>query len=204
MGRHSRTTPTQQARANTLKAAAALGVAGTIAFGLHSSIGGDRSVEARSDVNSAQKQSPDVDPVEDNTPSGSHVSPSASEEPKPVPDTPGAPDTPDTASSRGTHTDGGSGRHARPATPSTSAPEHTPSDAATPPAQRADQVPTEHTDVSQEPSAAPTGSSDEPGEPSKSPQNDGEHGKGVVGGVVDGVGDTLDGVIGGIGGVLGG
>ncbi|MBL1095578.1 extensin [Streptomyces coffeae] len=202
MGRHSRPTPAQQARANTLKAAAALGVAGTIAFGLHSSIGGDRSVEARSDVNSAQKQSPDAAPAEDNTSTGSHVTPSASAEPKPVSNTQDGQKTPDASSSgRGTHTDGGSGRHATPGTPSEGATKDTPSDTTTPPAQRADQVSTGHTELSRTPSADPTGPSDEPSEQSPSPQ---PKGKGAVDGVVDGVGDTLDGVIGGIGGALGG
>ncbi|MBI0381843.1 extensin, partial [Streptomyces albiflaviniger] len=87
MGRHSRPTAAQQARTTTLKAATALGVAGTIAFGLHSTLGGDKSVEARSDVNAQQAQTPDeVEPTADHSPSQSHVSPSESSKPKLISD----------------------------------------------------------------------------------------------------------------------
>src|ERR1044072_688000 len=86
MGRHSRPTPAQQARATSLKAAAALGVAGTIAFGLHSSVGSDKSTQARSDVGAHQGQVPDIDPTVDDKPTGSHISPSESAKPRPLDD----------------------------------------------------------------------------------------------------------------------
>ncbi|RSS34068.1 hypothetical protein EF902_41825, partial [Streptomyces sp. WAC05858] len=86
MGRHSRPTAAQQARTTTLKAATALGVAGTIAFGLHSTAGGDKSAQARSDVNTQQEQAPHIDPAVDHSPSQSHVSPSESTKPKLISD----------------------------------------------------------------------------------------------------------------------
>ncbi|MBP8533877.1 extensin, partial [Streptomyces sp. MK37H] len=86
MGRHSRPTAAQQARTTTLKAATALGVAGTIAFGLHSTVGGDKSVQARSDVNAPQAQAPEIEPTADDAPSQSHVAPSESSKPKLISD----------------------------------------------------------------------------------------------------------------------
>ncbi|MFF4482380.1 extensin [Streptomyces melanosporofaciens] len=202
MGRHSRPTAAQQARTTTLKAATALGVAGTIAFGLHSTTGGDKSVQARSDVNTQQEQAPHIDPTVDHSPSQSHVSPSESTKPKLISD-----DT-DAATPGGGATDRSAGAQ-RPTTPAT--PDAAPSKAATThaaptPAQRDDQVPSEHSSPSETtPSADPTTPSQQPSQPPQStPGEGGHHGKGLVGGLVDGVGDTLDGVLGGVGGVLGG
>lgn len=202
MGRHSRPTAAQQARATTLKAATALGVAGTIAIGLNSTVGGDKSVEARSDVNAQQAQAPDIEPTADHTPARSHVSPSESAKPKLISDhtdaaTPGGGATDRSAQHPTTH-----------ATPDAAPSKAAPTEAAPTPAQRDDQVPSERPSAPSEsettPSPDPTTPSQRPGEPSQPPGQGGHHGKGLVGGLVDGVGDTLDGVLGGVGGVLGG
>ncbi|AUA09283.1 extensin [Streptomyces sp. SID8361] len=202
MGRHSRPTAAQQARATTLKAATALGVAGTIAIGLNSTVGGDKSVEARSDVNAQQAQAPDIEPTADHTPARSHVSPSESAKPKLISDhtdaaTPGGGGTDRSAQHPTTH-----------ATPDAAPSKAAPTQAAPTPAQRDDQVPSERPSAPSEsettPSPDPTTPSQRPGEPSQPPGQGGHHGKGLVGGLVDGVGETLDGVLGGVGGVLGG
>ncbi|EFL28764.1 extensin (Cell wall hydroxyproline-rich glycoprotein) [Streptomyces himastatinicus ATCC 53653] len=200
MGRHSRPTPAQLARANSLKAVTVLGVAGTIAFGLHSSVGGDKSTQARSDVHASQEQKPDIDPTADDKPSGSHISPSESAKPRPLPD-------------QSDHTDGSGGggtepsgaatpSHTPTATPST--PAHT--DVATSPTQRGDQAPAAPSSPARTLSDDPSTPGTPSGQPSESPQpgNGGGQGKGVVGDVVDGVGNTLDGVVGGLSGALGG
>ncbi|MCQ8190811.1 extensin [Streptomyces rugosispiralis] len=200
MGRHSRPTAAQQARTTTLKAATALGVAGTIAFGLHSTVGGDKSVEARSDVNAQQAQAPEIEPTADHTPSQSHVAPSESTKPKLISDhtdaaTPGG----------GSDRSAGAPRHAAPATPDAAPSKAAPTMAPTAPAQRDDQVPASPSTPSETaPSADPTTPSQQPSQPSQTPGEGGHHGKGLVGGLVDGVGDTLDGVLGGVGSVLGG
>ncbi|WAP54050.1 extensin [Streptomyces sp. S465] len=204
MGRHSRPTAAQQARATTLKAATALGVAGTIAIGLHVALGGDKSIEARAELSTQQDQAPaHIDPAVDPTPSQSHVSPSESGKPKPISD-----DTDATATPGGGATDGGDDgqRHTTPATPDANPSKDTPSEAAPAPAQRGDQVTEDPsapsgTTPSAEPTIAP---SEQPSQPSQTPEQSGEHGKGLVGGLVDGVGDTLGGVLGGLGNALGG
>ncbi|WP_413803025.1 extensin [Streptomyces iranensis] len=201
MGRHSRPTAAQQARTTTLKAATALGVAGTIAVGLHSTLDGDKSVQARSDVNAQQAQAPEIEPTADNTPSQSHVAPSESTKPKLISD------HTDAATPGGGRADRSAGtpRHAAPATPDAAPSKAAPTMAHTAPAQRDDQVPSSPSSPSETtPSADPTTPSQQPSQPSQTPGQDGHHGKGVVGGLVDGVGDTLDGVLGGVGGVLGG
>ncbi|MBD3006071.1 extensin [Streptomyces sp. 5-10] len=202
MGRHSRPTAAQQARTTTLKAATALGVAGTIAFGLHSTVGGDKSVEARSDVNSQQAQVPDdVEPTAAHSPSQSHVAPSESKKPKLISDHTDAA----TPGGGGSDRSAGTPRHAAPATPDAAPSKAAPTMAPITPAQRNDQVPSSPSAPSETtPSADPTTPSQQPSQPSQTPGQGGQHGKGLVGGLVDGVGDTLDGVLGGVGGVLGG
>ncbi|MFF7656060.1 extensin [Streptomyces sp. NPDC007983] len=206
MGRHSRPTPAQQARATSLKAAAALGVAGTIAFGLHSSVGGDKSTEARSDVHASQEQVPDIDPTADEKPTGSHVSPSESAKPRPLADQTDQTDRADRTGGTG----GGGTEPSAAATPShtpsatPSTPAHT--DVATSPQQRGDQTPTAPSSPTRTPSGDPATPGTPSGQPGDSPQpgNGGGQGKGVVGDVVDGLGNTLDGVVGGLTGALGG
>src|SRR4051812_12080455 len=104
MGRHSRPTPAQLARASSLKAVAALGVAGTIAFGLNSSMGGAKSTQARSDVNTHQEQSPDTEPIAGETSESTNVSPSESAKSTPVLDrTGGAGQEKERGTGGGTH-----------------------------------------------------------------------------------------------------
>ncbi|WP_065967375.1 hypothetical protein [Streptomyces sparsogenes] len=211
MGRHSRPTPAQQARATTIKAAAALGVAGTIALALHSSIGSDKTVQARADVSSQPDGTPEAGPggsdrstgsdrptgpgrsTDADRPGGTGPAPTASAKPKLVRDADGASraDTSHTREPSGTPTAG---------TPST-APTSDPG-AEAPSASEPDT--TEPTSPAEDPTTHPADPGHESGGHHDTGQGrDKDHG--LVGGVIDGVGDTVDGVLGGLtGGLLGG
>ncbi|MBQ0983124.1 hypothetical protein KBZ10_00925 [Streptomyces sp. F63] len=91
MGRHSRQNHAGYVRSTALRAAAALGVAGTIAVALGASSDDDRTARARADVR-AQDRGPDlpaspaVSPGERGTPTSSGtLSPSSSAAPRPAP-----------------------------------------------------------------------------------------------------------------------
>ncbi|MGP3984817.1 extensin [Streptomyces sp. KR80] len=175
----------QQAHATTLKAATALGVAGTIALALYSTTGDDEPAEARPGATSLydDPMAPELESAATESSTRTGLTPSASAEPKLV----------ETRTTEETRTSRPETR--TPDSDSAAAPTAAPSPASTPATQSEKQDSTTTSsagDASTPDAPAPTKQSD--GQKS----DDGGRDTGLVGGAVDGVNDT----VGGLGGTL--
>lgn len=171
----------QRARGATLTAAAALGMAGTIALAFQSTVSNNEAVQGRSGADSQHDPMPDVEPTGADEATRTGLAPTASAEPKPLEDRMGD----DTRTSR-------TEAHAAD-TPTAATPTAAPTDASTSPARSAmpDRV------------ESPADGPDE-----QQPEDRSSQDRGLVNDVldvVDGVAGTADSLVGGIGdGLLGG
>ncbi|MGP3925905.1 extensin [Streptomyces sp. 8N616] len=188
MAKHRRPTRVQQARATTLKTAAALGVAGALALALHSTVGDDKPAQARSGTNAEQQQPqqlPDSEPTATEEPTTAGLSPTASKEPKLLEER--SQDAIRTSRTEARTPDSATTAAAAPTATPTSAPT---SDAA---AQPANPAPTKSSSPESTPTTEPADSTAPTDQPSEQPSDGGD--QGLVGGVIGGVGGAVGGLL---------
>lgn len=181
----------QRARGATLTAAAALGMAGTIALAFQSTVSNNEAVQGRSGADSQHDPMPDVEPTGADEATRTGLAPTAFAEPKPLEDRMGD----DTRTSR-------TEAHAAD-TPTAATPTAAPTDASTSPARSAmpDRVESPAHDEAR--TADATAPADGPDE--QQPEDRSSQDRGLVNDVldvVDSVAGTADSLVGGIGDVL--
>ncbi|UGY91978.1 extensin [Streptomyces gobiensis] len=193
MGRHRRPTRAHYARATTLKAAAALSVAGSFALGFQMTAGSsDEAAQARSGADSQPDQLSGTEQTAADTPSSpGQITPTAAAEPTLLEERTGD----DTRTSRA--------EAYRPGTKS--APDTAASAAPTRVAKPATSDPVKSSSSEETTPTKASTSTEQSSEPQSDDSEDGGQDKGLVDGLVDTVDKTVDDVAGGLsGGLLGG